>query len=688
MTDDLASVASPTGVDTPPPVVDPQVDRRVRDDALAHVVSNLAPLQVMLVPLVLLISAMMRDEVSRFRLGVWVGSAIVATVLLVIACSRCRARPAGDRLGAALTGLALSAVGAVAGLSTWVAAESGVEVEMMFALFPAISLAVGTIACAGRRDMFLAYVVPLTTVAAAGLVGTGDSRLQTLAAIYVGFTLSQMALHHTVSASLLASLRLQFTSQALAVRMAADQLELTQAYDQLSETNARLAHLASHDPLTGLFNRRGTLERLEQQLADPEQHPVSLLFCDLDRFKAVNDLLGHRGGDQFIAVLADRIVRTVDPSCTAGRIGGDEFVVVLPRHDTARAAAVANRLVSVLAQPVHAEGRAVPSSVSVGVASAPLRGDATSDLLRNANAALYRAKHAGRNRVEVFDGEMHLELQAMLDSEQALRRALDNGEVVPYYQPEIDASTGRVIGAELLARWLRADGRVVTASEFIEVARKAGLLERLTERVLNQARPEIRRLASFGLPDGFRFRVNLAPSSTDRSWRNAPIDDLLRGIDPNLMTVDVREAAVVADLPTAAATLAAFRARGGRVCLDDFVRGVSSLSLLRKLPIDEVRVDHLAIDTITSHPHDRAIVRSVIAVVREIGLSVTSEGVETGAQADALIALGCVRQQGHHYAMAMPFEQFESYLVQRQAEGYAAAAQPATDWRIEQLDRA
>jgi EAL domain-containing protein (putative c-di-GMP-specific phosphodiesterase class I) len=115
---------------------------------------------------------------------------------------------------------------------------------------------------------------------------------------------------------------------------------------------------------------------------------------------------------------------------------------------------------------------------------------------------------------------------------------------------------------------------------------------------------------------------------------------------------------------------------------------VSSLSLLRKLPIDEVRVDHLAIDTITSHPHDRAIVRSVIAVVREIGLSVTSEGVETGAQADALIALGCVRQQGHHYAMAMPFEQFESYLVQRQAEGYAAAAQPATDWRIEQLDRA
>jgi len=204
--------------------------------------------------------------------------------------------------------------------------------------------------------------------------------------------------------------------------------------------------------------------------------------------------------------------------------------------------------------------------------------------------------------------------------------------------------------------------------------------------MLTQARPQIRRLASLGLPDGFRFRVNLAPSSTDRAWRGSPIDDLIRGIEPSLLTVDVREAAVANDLPTAAATLASFRARGGRVCLDDFTRGVSSLSLLRKLPIDEVRIDRQSIDTITAHPHDRAIVRSIIAVVREIGLAVTAEGVETGAQADALIALGCVRQQGHLYARALPAAEFESFLVERLAEGYVSLDAQRGGWDTGELE--
>lgn len=416
-----------------------------------------------------------------------------------------------------------------------------------------------------------------------------------------------------------------------------------------------------------------------------ELAPAGLLFVDVDRFKAVNDLLGHRGGDQFLSVLADRITRTLDTDAIAGRIGGDEFVIVLPGHDVARAAAVASRLVGVLAQPVHAEGRAMPSSISVGVASSPQHGMTSSDLLRHANAALYRAKKGGRNRVEVFDGDMHLELEAMIDTEQSLRRAIDNGEIMPFFQPEVDATTGRVVGAEVLARWLRADGTMTSAAEFISIARKAGLLERLTERVLVQARPDIRRMSSLGLPDGFRFRVNLAPASTDRSWRNNPIDELIRGIEPALITVDVRESAVLADLPGAAATLAAFRARGGSVCLDDFARGVSSLSLLRKLPIDEVRIDRQSIDTITAHPHDRAIVRSIIAVVREIGMAVTAEGVETGAQADALIALGCIRQQGHLYARAMSAERFETYLVERQAEGYATSQRQIRDWATDEL---
>ena len=682
-----AVAATPTfGLESERPI-----DDRVRDRALVHVLANLAPLQVLLLPLALLVAALMRDEVDETRLSVWVATSIVATTAVVIACMsarRSRITEGAPGVSSVLVGAALVAVGTVAGLSTWVAAASDTDVVLLFTLFPSVSCAVGAIVCAGRRDMFVLYALPLTGCASYGLWSTGDGRLQALAVLNLGYVTAQAFLHHTVSRSLLSSLRLQMTSQTLAMRMATDQMALTDAYQQLSVTNAKLAHLASHDPLTGLFNRRGTLEALDALLGSAghdELAPAGLLFVDVDRFKAVNDLLGHRGGDQFLSVLADRITRTLDTDAIAGRIGGDEFVIVLPGHDVARAAAVASRLVGVLAQPVHAEGRAMPSSISVGVASSPQHGMTSSDLLRHANAALYRAKKGGRNRVEVFDGDMHLELEAMIDAEQSLRRAIDNGEIMPFFQPEVDATTGRVVGAEVLARWLRADGTMTSAAEFISIARKAGLLERLTERVLVQARPDIRRMSSLGLPDGFRFRVNLAPASTDRSWRNNPIDELIRGIEPTLITVDVRESAVLADLPGAAATLAAFRARGGSVCLDDFARGVSSLSLLRKLPIDEVRIDRQSIDTITAHPHDRAIVRSIIAVVREIGMAVTAEGVETGAQADALIALGCIRQQGHLYARAMSAERFETYRVERQAEGYATSQRQIRDWATDEL---
>jgi EAL domain-containing protein (putative c-di-GMP-specific phosphodiesterase class I) len=182
------------------------------------------------------------------------------------------------------------------------------------------------------------------------------------------------------------------------------------------------------------------------------------------------------------------------------------------------------------------------------------------------------------------------------------------------------------------------------------------------------------------LPDGFRFRVNLPPASTTFSWRADPLEVLVRGIDPSLLTVDVVEAALADDIPTAAATLASFRERGGRVCLDDFARGVSSLSLLRRLPVDEVRIDRQEVDAITSHPHDRAIVRSIIAVVREIGLSVTADGVETGAQADVLIALGCVRQQGHLYTRALPLAEFETFLSGRLAQDFAAPTLVPDSW--------
>ncbi len=662
------------------------LDVRVHDAALRHVVANLAPLQVLLLPLTLATALLMQENADPTRLGVWVVLALAASLVVIGACNWFVSPRPVDHRAAWLAASALFAVGAVAGMSTWVAATANTEVMVVFAMFPTVSCTVGTVVCAGRRDMFAVYVTPLVVLSGWGLWSTGEELMRSLALMVVVFCVSQALLHHTLSISLWGMLRHQIDSETVATRMADDRRELSAAYSKLSESNAQLAHMASHDPLTGLLNRRGTIDRLDGALARADGGPVGLLYLDLDRFKAINDLLGHRGGDHFLGILADRITSTIDQASFAGRIGGDEFVVVVPGAGADQAHDVGLRLVQGLAQPVHAEGRSVPSSVSIGVAVAPEQGRTSSDLLRNANAALYRAKHAGRNRVELFDAEMQVELQALLDAELALRRALDNGEIMPFFQPELDAVTGAVVGAELLARWLRPDGQVVSATDFIGLARRAGLLERLTERVLHQARPDIRRFIQLGLPADFRFRINLGPASTDRSWRNSPLEELLNGIDPRLVTVDVRESAVTGDLSTAAATLASFRAADGRVCLDDFVRGVSSLSLLRRLPIDEVRIDREAIDSITAHPHDRAIVRSIIAVVREIGLAVSAEGVETGAQADTLIALGCVRHQGHLYAPALPAREFETFLIERHAATLAAAEQPPIEWATRDLD--
>lgn len=653
------------------------------------VTTNLAPTPFLLLPFTLLVSSLLTKNATSARLGWWVIAAVVSTAITLFALYRYYMR--GDNHGTPLStqlliGLAFASIGALFGMCPWVAGESTVELVLLFTLFPSTASAVGCIVTAGRRDLYLAFLVPLIGVSSWSLITAHDSRLRGLGLLAAFFGVSLLVLHHVVSRNTLDAIRLQWRSERLLRDLAHERSELTGVNDQLASTNKRLAHQATHDPLTGLYNRRGTLELLDQVLAAAtEQQPVGLLFCDLDRFKAVNDALGHRGGDRFISIIADRLARSLEPGSIAGRMGGDEFVVVMPGLDMGGATMVANRLVGVLAQPVYAEGREVPSSVSIGVAASPLHGNAASELLRHANAALYRAKAGGRNRVELFDGSMQQEMVKRLEGEQSLRRAIDDGEIVAFFQPEIDATNGQIIGAELLARWVRRNGQVTTAQEFMAVAASAGLLERITDKVIANARPHIRRLAVLGLPDGFRFRINMAPEATERSWRDDPIEQMLQGIDPMLVTIDVRESAVDGDLPSAAANLASFRVRGGRVCLDDFARGVSSLSLLRRLPLDEVRIDRVSIDTITAHPHDRAIVRSIIALVREIGFAVTADGVETGAQADALIALGCVRQQGHLYAPALPAGEFEDFLLARMAERFALGADPQPTWETGDL---
>jgi diguanylate cyclase (GGDEF)-like protein len=659
----------------------------LRDRALTPVVANLSLAPFFLVPFTLLIGAVVRSDLEVGRFAGWVFAAALSSVVIAMSVHAHRngSGPTSATLVVALRA-SLFAMGVVFGLTTWVTTSESVELITILSIFPISASAIAAMLTAGRRDMYLSMLLPMAFMSMLTLATAADDRLRGMSFAWIFYVVTVSVIHRTLSKTALTALELQHTSDRLLATVERDQVMLTATNAQLATSIEQLTHQATHDALTGLLNRRGMFEALETLIPAPSDgRPVGVLFLDLDRFKAVNDALGHRGGDHFLRIVADRISRCIAAHGFAGRIGGDEFVIALPGADEQMGRDIAGQLKVALGQAVLAAGREIPSSVSIGVAHAPTHGASVGEVLANANLALYRAKGSGRSRVVAFDADLARENLGRGELEMRLRRAIDDGDIVPYFQPELDASTGKIVGAELLARWVQPNGTVIAAQEFMEIAGQAGLLERVTERVLGGARKQIRRLAMLGLPEDFRFRVNLAPHSTERPWLDNPIDALVDGIDPRLLTVDVRESFVNVDLAAAAANLAEFRARGGRVCLDDFAQGVSSLSMLRRLPLDEVRIDRISIDTISSHPHDRAIVRSIIALTREIGLEVTADGVETGAQADALIALGCVRQQGHLYAPALAVEGFEDYLLHRLADQYVRAADNEPTWSTSHL---
>jgi diguanylate cyclase (GGDEF)-like protein len=662
-------------------------DDVVSDRVLSTVITNMLPTPALVTGFTVIVLLVLRDDLEPSRAAWWSAISFLASAMSVLAIWLHQRRSDGTIPGWQVWNLrvAFGLLGLTFGLAPWATGGDSVEPTLMFTLFPAVAGAVVAIVTAGRRDLYLWFLIPTMSVSAASLALSGVERLQALSLVVVFYAFALLVMHQVVSVSATRAIRLQWRSDELLARQHDDRTALRVKNTELQDVNQRLHHQARHDPLTGLLNRRGTIEELEQllELAGPSQ-PLSVLFCDLDLFRQINQTLGHRGGDEFLTAVADRIERSVGSAGIAGRLGGDEFVIILPSVDPGGAIAVANRVVVSVAQPVLIGERAVPSSVSVGVATAPTHGNTSSDLLRNANAALYRAKAAGRNRVEIFDGTMQRQIDVRVASEEKLRRALDRGDILPFFQPEVDAATGNVVGAELLARWVHDDGTVSPAMDFLDTAANAGLLDRITEAVLVGARSQMRRLALLGLPDGFRFRINVAPDGNDRNWRHSRLDELIEGLDPAMLTIDIHESSVASDMKGASDVLRSFRARGGRVCLDDFARGVSSLSLLRQLSLDEVRIDRLAIDTITAHPHDRIIVRSVIALVRELRLAITADGVETGPQADALIALGCVRHQGNYYAPALPPDEFEQFVLERMAETYQREAR-GVNWPVDEF---
>jgi diguanylate cyclase (GGDEF)-like protein len=415
-----------------------------------------------------------------------------------------------------------------------------------------------------------------------------------------------------------------------------------------------LAHQAMHDALTGLPNRALFYDRLGQALnrGGRQGTAVAVLFLDLDRFKLVNDSLGHSAGDKLLVAVAERLAGVLRAGDTAARFGGDEFVILCEDVNGERQAiAIAERIASELEAPFVIDSDEVFAHTSVGIALAAEPGARPEALIRDADAAMYRAKERGGGVYEVFDDAMRERAVRRMATENALHRALDRGEFVMHYQPIVQMATGALYGVEALARWQHPERGLVMPGEFIEAAEETGLIIALGAWAFDTA---CRQSAAW---DGkVMMSVNLSARQCTSPDLVATFGAILQrtGADPAAVSLEITETALMEDIELSTATLVALKELGLRLALDDFGTGYSSLRALQHLPVDVVKIDRSFIEPIERDPQEAAIVAAVISLSHALGLRTVAEGIETIAQVDRLRALGCDLAQGFYFAKPGP----------------------------------
>ena len=423
----------------------------------------------------------------------------------------------------------------------------------------------------------------------------------------------------------------------------------------------RVVHMAHHDVLTGLPNRTLLTDRVDQAItrAHRSASKLALLFLDLDRFKNVNDSLGHAVGDQLLQAVSTRLTACLREEDTAARLGGDEFIISLPDvADASEAARVAARILADLAKPFSVCGHQLPAEASIGIALYPDDGDSAQTLMRNADTAMYHAKESGRANYQFFSSQMNERVSRRLSTETSLRRALEHGEFTLHYQPLIELATGRIDGAEALARWPQPDHRLVSPAEFIPVAEDTGLIVPLGEWVLREACGQAQ--AWQARQPGLRIAVNLSARQFRQKNLIGMIEQALcdTGLAPALLELELTEGMLMHHAEDTVRTLARLDEMGVRLAIDDFGTGYSSLSYLKRFPIHTLKIDRSFVQDLSTDPDDAAIVTAIVAMARGLNLNVTAEGVETEAQAAFLRSLSCDLAQGFHFGRPMPAADF------------------------------
>jgi diguanylate cyclase (GGDEF)-like protein/PAS domain S-box-containing protein len=438
---------------------------------------------------------------------------------------------------------------------------------------------------------------------------------------------------------------------------------------KLSEQHIR--HIAHHDALTGLPNRMLLQDRLAQAVAYANRggRRMWVLLIDLDRFKFVNDTLGHKAGDQLLVTIAARLRAAVRETDTVARLSGDEFVAILAEHaDETLQAEVIDRIMAALAQPITLVGKEFCVTCSIGVAVYAGDGTPAEHLIEHADLAMYAAKKLGRNRWQFYHDAMNGDTQERLRIEGALRSALERGEFVLHYQPQVDLASGRIVGMEALLRWQHPELGMVPPQRFIGLAEETGLIVPIGAWVLRTACAQARAWNEMNALRGeppLRVAVNLSARQFAQPDLVASIAQVLAdtGLPPACLDLELTESLFVADVAQAVELLHQLKGLGVALSIDDFGTGYSSFSYLRRFPIDVLKIDRSFVADIASDANEAAIVVSIIALARNLKLRVVAEGVETPGQLDFLRAHGCDEMQGYHFSRPLPAEGFERMLA-------------------------
>jgi diguanylate cyclase (GGDEF)-like protein len=434
------------------------------------------------------------------------------------------------------------------------------------------------------------------------------------------------------------------------------------------------------DGLTGTPNRTGADELMERQLllAAETGRPFALLFLDLDRFKDINDTYGHSAGDELLAEVVHRLTAHLRQDDMLARVGGDEFMAILPGAGMDTARQTAERLIKAFAQPFQLHGKKLQASCSIGGAVFPTHGETREELLKCADTAMYEAKRAGRNRFAMYEEHFGAIRQRRLALHEQLQRALVQNQFLLHYQPILDLQSRRIVAAEALLRWQDESGRQHSAADFVAAAEESGLILTLGEWVLNKACEQAQAWANAGFP--IRMSVNLSP----RQFQATNLVEQVRhallnsGLAPAALELEITESTAMDDPESSIRVLTEFKNLGVSIAIDDFGTGYSSLSYLKRIPADKLKVDKSFVDGVATDSEDAAIVRTVLALAASLGIETIAEGIEQETQMQALIDLGCTYGQGYLFSRPLAPQVFAQTFFE--PGPHAGADTPSTAW--------